>query len=212
MSETPTPPPEPAPERSRALRITIRVGETVAVLGLLFGVATFLVQRQDRAREETAAKAEKAKVERRQQRAAALILKGEAADDGSRIGLSPADAEQLIQEQTYVFPRSVRESARRIAAGEPQIDRAWIEDGLKRAAREAAPRGDATVPVAIETTFIQDGETRTDRTLYRVGYRIEDALVGRSSVRLLGLSRVRPAAAGPLQPQVDALWPPTSAN
>ena len=200
------------PERSRALRITIRVGETVAVLGLLFGVATFLVGRSDRAREAEQARAEKAQAAQAQARATRLVLKGAVEGEGARIVLSAADPEQVIQSQRYIFPRAVREAAREIGAGQPQIDRAWIEDGLKREAkrlREAGgepPRGEARVPVAVVSTYTQDGEDRTDRRLYRVGYRIDAGLLGRSEVVLLGVSRLKPAGDGDLQEQVDALW------
>jgi hypothetical protein len=171
----------PKPERSRTLRVSIRIGETVAVLGLLFGVATFLVQRGDRAREVEQQRTEKAQAAQAQARASTLVLKGTVDGEGARVLLAPADPEQVIQSQTYVFPRPVREAARRIGAGQPQIERVWIEDGLKREAkalREAGgepPRGDTSVPVAIVTAYTDDGETRTDTTLYRLGYRSSPA-------------------------------------
>jgi len=202
----------PKSERSRTLRISIRIGETVAVLGLLFGIATFMVGRSDRAREEAQQRTEKAEAEQVQARASTLVLKGEADGEGTRILLTPADPEQVIQTQRYTFPRAVREATRQISAGQPQIDRAWIADGLKReerALRQAGvepPRGDRKVPVAIDTTYVHDGETRTDRGLYRVGYRFDAGLLGRSEMVLLGVSRIGRAGAGELQPQVDRLW------
>lgn len=205
--------PEPKPERRRTLNVTLRIGETVAVLGLILAVTTFFVGRADRAQEAERVEREKAQAAQAQAQASVLVLKGTVDGEGERIFLDPADPEQVIQTQRYVFPRAVRENAREIAAGRPQIEAAWIADGLKRERRaleEAGvepPSGEARVPVGVATTFIQDGVTRTDSAIYRVGYAVRDGgLLGRSDVVLQGVSLLRRVPRGELQAQVDALW------
>lgn len=205
-------PPEPKPERRRALNVTLRIGETVAVLGLVLGLASFLVGRADRRAEEAEERQAKAEASQQQARATALVLRGTVDGEGERVLLDPVDPEQIVQTQTYLFPRAVRERGREIDAGRPQIDAVWIADGLKRERRtlEKAgvepPAGEDEAPVAVVTAFIQDGDTRTDRAIYRVGYRIEDNLLGRSDVKLTGVSLIRRMPQGDLQAELDRLW------
>ena len=77
-----------------------------------------------------------------------------------------------------------------VTAARPQIDLGWIEDGLRKAPR-AAKAGESTVPVAIRTSYVEDGETRTDTSIYRVGYGWKAACsAARSSTsKALSLSR-----------------------
>ena len=195
-------------QRRRTRNITLRVGETVAVLGLMLGLASFLVGRADRRAEDAEERRAKAEASQQQARATALVLRGEVDGKGERVLLEPVDPEQVIQTQTYLFPRAVRDRGREIDAGRPQIDLVWVADGLKqehRALEKAGADpgdGEQELPVAVVTTFIQDGETRTDRSLYRVGYRIKDGLLGRSAVELTAVSLIRRARSGELQAEL----------
>lgn len=209
---------EPAPEtpaekRRRTLNVTFRVGETVAVIGLVLAAASFFVGRADRreeAREDRAERAQAAQVQRQavqQARAAeALVLRGAVEGEGERVLLAAANPSQVIQTQRYVFPRVVRETARQILAGQPQIERAWVEEGLL-AERERSGGGESRLPVAITTTFIDDGETRTDTAVYRVGYGVARGALGRWRVELQGVSLLKRLPEGAdAQAEVDALW------
>ena len=96
-----------------------------------------------------------------------------------------------------------------VAAARPQIDRGWFEGGLKKAL-EAGPgskTGEGTLPVGVITRYVEDGEERTDRSLYRVGYAVKDGgLFQGRKVVLLGLSLGRRAVDGDLQAAVDKAW------
>jgi hypothetical protein len=126
--------------------------------------------------------------------------------------LEPLRSDQAIQGQRYYFPTPVLSRAREIQAGRPQIDLAWFDDGLKhalKAARKAGhslPKGEAELPVAIVTTYVEDGEMRTDRSLYRLGYNAKGGLLGAVKLHLLGVSLVRRGVGEDVQAAVDAAW------
>lgn len=211
MSAAPPPDPSPPGPSRPPIRIRLPLGETVAVLGLILAAAGFFFTRADRVNEGRA----KAEAEQRtaqvQARASALVLRGQTDEDGAHIWLTPVDDSQVVQSQRYVFPRAVRETARQITAGRPQIDRLWFEDALKDHHRELAragvePTGEQRLPVALVTTFIDDGETRTDQALYQVGYVLRRGALGRSSVQLQGVSLLRRLPSGDPQAAVDAQW------
>ena len=61
-------------------------------------------------------------------------------------------------------------------------------------------------PVAIQTVFIEDGQTKTDNALYLLGYSLHPRLIGGARVELEGLSLARRGVAGDLQAAVDDLW------
>jgi hypothetical protein len=210
--------PEPAARR-RTLNVTLRIGETVAVLGLALAAASFFVGRADRQEEARARRAERAAAvqtqtqeQRRAAAAAALVLRATVDGKGERLLLEAANPGQVIQTQRYIFPRAVREQAREIGAGRPQIERDWVEDGLLRERRALADAGvepspgEQRLPVAVVTTFIEAGQTRTDRALYRLGYGVSRGTLGRSRVELQGLSLLRRTTSDDLQAQVDTLW------
>jgi hypothetical protein len=207
---------EKKPERSRVLKVSLRVGESVAVLGLVLAGLNYWDGRQERAAKAQAEAQAEQRTAVRQARAAALVLRGEADGEGERVFLAAADPDQVVQSQRYIFPRAVREQAREIGAGRPQIDRAWVEDGLKRERRALeqsgakAPAGEDQLPVAVVTAYIEEGVTRRDVSIYRLGYVVQPGLLGRSDVELQGVSLLRrlPADAKPgaVQDQLDALW------
>jgi hypothetical protein len=148
-------------------------------------------------------RAEAARERQAEQRAAAVkrsfILTGQASAE--RIRLSPANPDQVIQTQTLVFPTPVRGDDV-VTTGNPRIDRGWFEAGLKRARRGEATR----LPVGIVTSYIEDGEVRSDRSIYFVGYSLKARMLRGGELRLEGLSLARKGVAGDLQRQVDALW------
>ena len=94
-----------------------------------------------------------------------------------------------------------------VVAASPQIDLAWIAPGLIRQldARRAKATGEGLLPVAIVTTYVEDGQKRTDRSLYDVGYAWRPRLFGRQ-IRLRGLSLDQRGMAGDLQAKVDRQW------
>ncbi len=164
-------------------------------------------QREDAADRQHAADA-KAQAAREQAETAAraqkltFLLTGTPNGPGDRIALQPAHGEQVVQTQTLWFPIVVR-ADKVETTGNPRIEAGWLEAGLRKAGGKAQA---GRVPVAIETRFIEDGETKTDRSLYSVGYSFRGRLVGGPKLQLDGLSFVRRSVTGDLQAATDGMW------
>jgi len=198
------PKPEPRPQ---GRRFWLTVGEVVAVLGLGLAGLNYWENHRDR---EQALRQEAVKAQA--QSRSVFLMRGEADDDGERVMLEPTDLTQVVQTQRYYFPTPVLDHGKEIGAGRLQIDRVWIDDGLKsalKAARKAGaplPKGEARLPVGIVTTYVEEGETRTDQSIYRVGYVVQPGLLGTLKLKLVGVSLVRRDVKGDVQAAVDAAW------
>lgn len=154
-------------------------------------------------RDRKAAEAEQAKTraEQAQMEAVshALLLTG--APAGGQLRLQPSRSDQVIQTQTLWFPTLVRPDSVS-TTGNPRIEAGWIEDRLRRAARP----DDHRVPVAIETSFIEDGQTRTDRAVYLVGFSLHGRLVGGPNVEFEGVTLARRGVSGDMQAAANGYW------
>lgn len=206
-------PPQTAAERKAAWwrRRWITVGEIVGVCALGVALLGYLDSRRER--QET--RVERTQETKVQAARAALVLTAQASQDGARLTLSPMRPGQAVQSQRYLFPQAVLDHPMEVAAAQPQIDRAWIAAGLVRAAKAAGgpASGEGALPVGVDTTYVEDGETRVDRSLYRLGYRVErGGLFAGPKVVLQGLSLERRAVGGGLQPAVEARWKAVSAR
>jgi hypothetical protein len=200
--------PPPAPPKKR-FRLWITVSELVGVLALAIAGLNFWTSRHDRAadiRRETAAEHAAGEAH------AALVLKAGAEDDGARLTLQPMNPAQAVQTQRYLFPHVVLGHAMEVDAARPQIDLAWMSGGLRaeiareRKAGAAGADGEGELPVGVYTTYVEDGDTRTDQSLYRLGFAWRNRLLGGPRIVLQGLSLVRRNAPGDLRRTVEAAW------
>lgn len=178
----------------------------IAVLGYLDSHRERVQQDRERAvaeRQKAVAEAElsKARAEEAQREALkhALVLTGIPA--GGVLRLQPSRPEQVIQTQTLWFPKAVRADSV-ATTGNPRIEVSWIEDRLRRAVKP----DDRHLPVAIETTFIEDGQTRDDRAVYWIGFSLHGRLIGGPRVELEGLALAKRGVEGNLQAAVDSAW------
>ena len=192
----------------------VTVGEVVGIAALVIAGLGYW----DAHRERHAVSADKASAARQEARREALVLTAAVQDDGARLLLSPLRTGQAVQSQRYVFPSAVLDHPMEVTAAQPQIDRAWIAAGLKGALQAAAKArgeklagGEGALPVEIRTSYIEDGEARSDASLYRLGYRLTSGgLFGGRTLILQGVSLVRHTAGGDPQKAVDALWRSTA--
>lgn len=201
---------EGAPEpksKPKGRRFWLTVGEVVAVLGL--GLAGLNYWESHRDREQTLRQeAQKAQAQSR----SVFLMRGQAAKKGERVLLEPTDPAQVVQTQRYFFPTPVLDRGKEIGAGQLQIDLVWFDDGLKRelkAARKAGaslPKGEAVLPVGVVTTYVEKGETRTDQSIYRVGYVADPGMLGAVKLKLVGATLMRRGVSGDVQAAVDAAW------
>jgi len=153
----------------------------------------------DRKAEEAAASKARAAAAQEEAVRHALLLTGTPA--AGELRLQPARADQVIQTQTLWFPTVVKPDSV-ATTGNPRIEGRWIEDRLRRAARP----DDHRLPVAIETSFIEDGQRRTDRALYLVGFSLHGRLVGGPKVEFEGISLAQRNVGGDLQAAANSYW------
>ena len=198
----------PALEAQRKTRrLWLTVGEVVAVLGLGLAALNYWDGHRERAAAERA-QTQKAQAEK----VSIFIMRGAADANGERVMLEPLKTEQVIQSQRYIFPKPVLDHAMEIDAGRPQIDLAWFEHGLRDRLAEARkagaklPEGEAELPVGVLTTYIEDGQTRADTSLYRVGYSTTSSFLGGIKFHLLGVSLVQRGVKADLHTVVDGRW------
>jgi len=194
---------DPPPRRKLPVR-WLTLAELVGILALVVAALGWwdnhrekLSQDQARAAEEKAKAAEA----KREVAKASFLLVGDLQGDGERIRLASAHPDQVIQTETLVFPSQIR-TDRIETTGNPRIDRGWIEDGLRKAGREGAVR----VPVGIETTYVDGGDLKTDRSVYVVGATVKPRMLRGAVVKLEGVSLSRRGVSGDLRAAVDAAW------
>ncbi len=188
-------------EAGQRRRFWINIGEGAAVLAVVISALSYWDAHRERAVAErqdvTQAHAE-----------AAFVLTGSVKDGGRRLELAPLRSTQAVQSQQYLFPSDVRADAVTVSAAEPRIDIDWIGPGLERALRAAHAKssGEGVLPVAIVTTYVEDGDMRVDRSLYRVGYAWQSRFLTGRRVALEGLSLIQRGVAGDPRPLVDRRW------
>jgi hypothetical protein len=135
-----------------------------------------------------------------------FLMTGSPEAGGDRLHLSTVHPEQVIQTQSLTFPSEVRGDTAE-TTGNPRIEAGWIEDGLSKAEHARGvkkPRG--RLPVGVVTVFIEDGQTKTDRAIYLVGYSAHPRMLRADKVELEGLSFIRRGVGEDLQRAVDDVW------
>ena len=174
------------PKRRQGFWLT--VGEIVGVLALVIAALNYWDSHKQHAEDVRQTTAE-------QRARAAFVVTGAAEADGRRIVLRSMKALQAIQSQRYYFPRAVLDHAMEVSAAEPQIDLGWLENGLRKSPR-TGKSGESSLPAVIVTTYVEDGETRTDTSLYRIGYGWTTGLLGGPKFHLQGIALSRRAVRG----------------
>lgn len=180
-------------------------------LAELVGVAALVIaglgywdahrERTQEARDRSAAAAER----EAQLKAAAIkptfLITGVVERSGGRLRLTSVHPDQVIQTQTLWFPTLVHAGSIE-TTGNPRIEARWL-DGLPKAAGKARQ---GRVPVGVQTVFIEDGQTRTDRAVYKIGYTLHPRLLGGPKIELEGLSLARRDVGEDLQAAANGLW------
>ncbi len=197
------------PRKKRLAFRWLSLAELVGILALVIAGLGYW----DAHRERTQTDSERATAERERRdeaRAGALkfafLLTGAPDGDGGRLRLASAHPEQVIQTQSLSFPRDVRGDAVQ-TTGNPRIEAGWFDAALARAGRTRADKAlQGRLPVGIVTVYIQDGQTRTDRAVYLLGYSLHPRVLRADRVELEGLSLVRRAGGEDVQAAVDGLW------
>jgi hypothetical protein len=182
----------------------LTLAEIVGVAALVIAGAEYFDAHRERVdREHAQAEAAAEKAAR-----STFVLKGQVDDKGDLVRLSPVDPDQVIQTVTVWFPKAVRADKVEID-GAPRIEAAWIADGVRKAAGKSEG---GRVPVAVQTTFIQDGQTRTDEAVYTLVYSLHHRLLQAERVKIEGLSLASRSVKGDPQAAADKRWGKTAGS
>jgi hypothetical protein len=195
MSETP---------RKRLPVRWLTLAECVGLLALVIaGLGYWDTHRERNQQDHERAVAERQRLA--DQKAGALklsfLMTGTVDSASGKIRLASVHPEQVIQTQTVYFPSTIRADSIE-TTGNPRLEAGWIENGLRKA---GAPRT-GRIPVGIETVFIEDGQTKTDKALYQLGYSLHPRVLRGEKVELEGLSLSRRGVAGDLRAAAGELW------
>ena len=199
-------------EETPLKRLPIRwltLAEIVAVAALVITGLSFWDSHRERVRDErerSAAASERQASARAEAKAAALkqtfVMTGAREDGGAKVVLTSVNDGQVIQTQTVWFPSEIRSDSVE-TTGNPRLEAGWIENGLRKKAGKAKT---GRVPVGVLTVFIEDGQTKTDRAVYQLGYSIHPRTLRADRVELEGLSVARRDVSGDLQAAAGTLW------
>jgi hypothetical protein len=136
----------------------------------------------------------------------AFLMTGSPEGGGDRLRLASVHPEQVIQTQSVSFPSEVSGDAAE-TTGNPRIEAGWIEGGLSRAEHaRGAKKAHGRLPVGVVTVFIEDGQTRTDRSIYLLGYSAHPRMLRADKIELEGLSLLQRGVGENLQAAVDGVW------
>ena len=193
--------------RKRRFRLWLTISELVGVLALVIAGLNFWDSHrervQDSRREAAADRAAGARY--------AFVMSSQMEAQGARLSFQAVNPAQAIQGERYLFPRVVLGHAMEVSAAKPQIDLDWIEAGLRGQVAQArragaGADGEATIPVGVIATYVQDGEMHTDQSIYRLGYAWRPRLLGGPRLALQGVSLVRRGVPGDLRTAVESAW------
>lgn len=179
----------------------LTVGEVVGALALIIAGLNLWESHQQHV-EATRRAASEA------QARAAFVAVGHPDREGRTVMITPVSSAQVITSERYLFPHAVLDAPQEISAAQPRIDVAWLAPGLNRALEAAHVKGPGhgRLPVVIETTYVEDGDTTVDASLYDVGYDWKPRLFGGEHIRLDGLALVRRRVSGDERKLVDGAW------
>jgi hypothetical protein len=192
MAEAPETPAEAKARRRRWLTLA----EIATVVTLLISAATFWDNHQQRAEERAEKAAAKVKPA-----VAPLLLTARAEDEGGKLVLT-ANRDRVIQSQTLTFPTALDVSPVDIV-GNARIEADWFASGLRDALGDKRERG--RVPVAIVTTYSDDGTERTDTAIYDIGHDWRSRLLASDVPVLEGITLVSRGDKD-VQGRLDARW------
>jgi len=201
VSETPS-------ERKRRLRF-LTLAEIVGILAVVIAALGYWDSHRERTlteRERAAAEQEK----RAEAKAGALklsfLMTGAPEGHGDSLRLATVHPEQVIQTQSISFPTELRGDPVQ-TTGNPRIEAGWFEGGLAKAEHARGSKAQqGRVPVGVVTEFIEDGQRKTDRAIYLVGFSRHPRMLRADKVELEGLSLLRRGVGEDLQAAVDGVW------
>ena len=187
------------PKRRQGFWLT--AGEIVGVLALVIAGLNYWDSHKQHAEDEK-------RVQAQTQAAVAFVAVGEADAEGKTVVLRPLKSAQAVQSQRYIFPKDVLNHPMDITAERPRIEADWVAGGLRRALESVHAKGSgaARVPVLIETTYVEDGDTRTDVSLYQLGFFWKSEFLSGRQIPLAGIALARRNPGAGAQEFLEKRW------
>ena len=201
------------PARKRLPLRWLTLGEIVGIMAVTIAALGYWDSHRERAQteQERAAEARQHRAEAQAQaRAGALkltfLMTASPQNGGEWLRLASVHPDQVIQTQAVTLPAAVRGDPVQ-TTGNPRVEAGWLEGGLARALKARDDkRLQGRVPMGVVTVFIEDGQPKTDRALYLVGYSLQPRVLRPAKVQLEGMSLVRRGVGDDIQAAVDAAW------
>jgi hypothetical protein len=194
----------------------LTLAEVVGLVAVVIAGLGYWDSHRERSFEErervTAERERKAEARREAQRGAlkqTFLMTATPQGSGDWLRLSSVHPGQVIQTQSITFPNDVRADPVE-TTGNPRIEGGWFEAGLAKAEKVRGRGGkdvQGRLPVGVVTVYIEDGQTKTDRAIYFLGYSVHPRTLRADRVELEGLSLVRRGVGEDIRGAVDALWP-----
>ena len=195
------------PARKRLPLRWLTLAEFVGIVAVAIAALGYWDNHRERTQTERERVAE-AQEKKAEARAGALklafLMTATPEADGQRLRLASVHPEQVIQTQAVSFPTAIRGDAVQ-TTGNPRIEAGWFDGGLAKAEHRARRR-QGRLPVGVVTVFIDDGQPKTDRAIYLIGYSLHPRVLRADRVEMEGLSLVRRGVGEDIQAAVDALW------
>jgi hypothetical protein len=193
MADAPETPAEAKARRRRWLTLA----EIATVVTLVISAATFWDNHQQRVEE----RADKAAAAKAKPTVAPLVLTAKAEDEGNVLRIA-ANRDRVIQTQTLNFPTALSVSPVD-TVGNARIEADWFAGGLRDALGDKRARG--RVPVAITTTWLDDGTERSETAIYDIGHDWRSRLLASDVPVLEGITLVSRGNKD-VQGRLDARW------
>jgi hypothetical protein len=194
-------------------KLWITLSELVGVLALIIAGLNFWDSHRERVRDEKRVAAAEQSAAQLAAARSSFVLTARTEGDGARLVLQPMSSDQAIQGLNLVFPADVADQP--IASIQPRIERDWVARGLGKAveaarkAKAAGAVGEGVLPVGVEASYVEDGEVKTDRSIYRISYSWKTPLLGGPHFTLEGATLRSRAVKSDLQSAVNAQWAAT---
>jgi hypothetical protein len=163
-------------ESEKRRRRWINFGELIALCALIVSALGVWINWKDKSDDKPATV-----VEERQP--IPLTLRGKVEDDGKTMQISPVESSHALETLTI----TVKGAAPIAVGSDGNLDASSLDAILKG---RSDSKGTQSIPVRIDSTYVEMGKDKKASGTYRLVYRWEGGgLFGGRSLRLVGLSR-----------------------
>ena len=132
--------------------------------------------------------------------------------EGDRLSIVTVNEDQVIQQIWFRMPVDLRSDEVRLNAEVPEFRLSWLESGIDEDLQDVREAGLVAVvvgqiPVGVTTTYVVEGRTEIDCSLYKIAYRASVPGNGPIAKDILGMALIdRNVACDLLDGEVERSW------